>query len=292
MFSKNEQTPVRSSTLLPPSPRPVSSPVFDNDNNKPIKRSSSAEDLRVKKSSDEASGALEEAEQENHSYYFRRYEILIEFANLRNPTICPSGVYVMPAADNLNIWYGVIFIHKGYYKDAVLKFRIDIPSSYPALAPQITFITNTFHPLVDQSGRFAIEAKFSNWTAHRHHIVDILRFIKNSFKVAVLDSLSEEMCLNKKAFRMYHKELHLFTFLSEQSAKVSYADSVVFDDYPEGNPIRFKPLSDNKYEELYSNIVGPSAVAANKESKSLSSLDGVLSIIKKKVSNNITRLFE
>jgi len=291
MFSKNDTPPTRRNTLLTITPSTLNFPAGSEDSTH-FKRFSSAEDIRIATVSKD-SDSIQESEQDNHSHYFRRYEVLIEFANLRNPKISPSGVYIMPATDNLYIWYGVIFIHKGYYTDAVLKFRINIPNSYPTSAPQVTFITDTFHPLVDQNGRFAVNAQFPNWTAHRDHIVDVLRFIKKSFKVAVLDTLTEEVCLNKQAYRMYHDEPHLFIRLSEQCAKVSTADSVVYDDFPLGNPIKFKPLSDSKFEELYSNIVGPAvAAAANKNGKPNNSLDGVLDSIRKKVSNNLTRLFE
>jgi len=62
---------------------------------------------------------------------FRRMELMIEFTNLRNPKHCPSGVYVMPSADNFHTWYGVLFVHKGYYKNGVFKFKLNIPSEYP-----------------------------------------------------------------------------------------------------------------------------------------------------------------
>ncbi|CAG8733238.1 6464_t:CDS:2, partial [Gigaspora rosea] len=33
---------------------------------------------------------------------FRKMDLMIEFTNLRNPRHCPSGVYVMPSADNFH----------------------------------------------------------------------------------------------------------------------------------------------------------------------------------------------
>lgn len=212
---------------------------------------------------------------------YRRYELLVEFASLRNASVCPTGVYVMPALDTLYLWYGVIFIHKGYYQGAVLKFRLDIPKSYPAFAPTVTFITDTFHPLVDQRGRFGIEAKFPKWVPQRDHIVDILRFLKASFKVGVLNSLTEDSCLNKQAYRMYHLELDLFIRLSEQCAKVSTADSVVFDDYPEGNTICFKPISEGKFEDIFSQLSKTSSSSSSRMRDGVSTLESIVSKIKK-----------
>jgi ubiquitin-protein ligase len=34
---------------------------------------------------------------------------------------------------NLSAWYGVLFVHKGYYKNGVFKFKLEIPSEYPFL---------------------------------------------------------------------------------------------------------------------------------------------------------------
>lgn len=218
---------------------------------------------------------------DDNAIYFRRYELLIEYASLRNPSVCPPGIYVMPALDNINIWYGVIFVHRGFYKGAVLKYRLDIPLAYPATAPIVTFITDTFHPLVDQKGRFAVEAKFPKWVAQSDHIVDLLRFLKASFKVGVLDSLTEESCLNKQAYRMYHNERHLFTRLSEQCARVSSADSVAFDDYPEGNTICFKPLSEAKFEEVFAQVTESAEATGLSSTKNMPTLEGVVSKIKK-----------
>lgn len=45
-------------------------------------------------------------------------------------------------------WCGVIFIQKGPYSSAILRFTIKFPLSYPDLPPLVTFTTDIFHPLI------------------------------------------------------------------------------------------------------------------------------------------------
>jgi ubiquitin-conjugating enzyme E2 D/E len=37
------------------------------------------------------------------------------------------------------------------YKDGIFKFEMNIPSSYPAKPPEVSFSTKVFHPLIDIS---------------------------------------------------------------------------------------------------------------------------------------------
>ena len=47
-----------------------------------------------------------------------------------------------------------MFVREGPFKDGIFKFQMNIPSSYPAKAPEVTFITKVYHPFVDlKSGK-------------------------------------------------------------------------------------------------------------------------------------------
>ncbi|PKS09032.1 hypothetical protein jhhlp_003645 [Lomentospora prolificans] len=46
------------------------------------------------------------------------------------------------------LWSGVMFVRKGPYIDAVLRFQISFPDVYPRLPPLVTFSTDIFHPLI------------------------------------------------------------------------------------------------------------------------------------------------
>ncbi|KAK3943892.1 hypothetical protein QBC46DRAFT_361628 [Diplogelasinospora grovesii] len=61
---------------------------------------------------------------------------------------CASGVFVSLTPGDPSLWSGVIFVRKGPYAPAVLRFQISFPDTYPALPPLVTFSTDMFHPLI------------------------------------------------------------------------------------------------------------------------------------------------
>ena len=56
------------------------------------------------------------------------------------------------------------FLFTGYYADSILKFRVRFPFTYPARAPEVTFTTDVFHPLIsNEDGTLNIAPRFSPW---------------------------------------------------------------------------------------------------------------------------------
>ncbi|KAI1313883.1 hypothetical protein EDD11_002418 [Mortierella claussenii] len=190
------------------------------------------------------------------SDFFRRYELMIEFTNLRNPHHCPSGLYVMPAADNMNQWFGTLFIHKGYYRNAVFKFQLVIPQDYPDRRPTVHFLSDVWHPLIDQHGQLALQYQFPQWRPHRDYLFHILHFIKSAFKKCVLDSIVEKQAVNKEAFRMYRQENKIFAKLAQQRAQLSITETSLYDNYPANNSIKFSPLHEDEFKDLKQKMVG------------------------------------
>ncbi|KAL1842879.1 hypothetical protein VTJ49DRAFT_3896 [Mycothermus thermophilus] len=76
----------------------------------------------------------------------KRQHLLAEFAGLKQA--CPRGVYVAPTPGDPSLWTGVLFVQKGPYAPAVLRFHISFPDAYPARPPLVTFSTDLFHPLI------------------------------------------------------------------------------------------------------------------------------------------------
>lgn len=76
----------------------------------------------------------------------RRQNLLAEFAGLKQS--CPPGVFVSLTPGDPSLWSGVMFVRKGPYATAILRFYISFPGMYPALPPLITFSTDMFHPLI------------------------------------------------------------------------------------------------------------------------------------------------
>ncbi|RIB16499.1 ubiquitin-conjugating enzyme/RWD-like protein [Gigaspora rosea] len=160
----------------------------------------------------------------------------------------------MPSADNFHIWYGVLFVHKGFYKGGVFKFKLNIPIEYPFFyPPTVQFIfklindVGLFHPLIHpETGNFSLTQQFKDWAPHRYYIFHVLHYVKKSFKKDVLDNLTEKHCLNKDAFDTYHDHPKRFGTMAKQCADLSTSDTVLYDNHNESNPIQFSKLSDEK----------------------------------------------
>ncbi|KAF2690072.1 hypothetical protein K458DRAFT_328203 [Lentithecium fluviatile CBS 122367] len=77
---------------------------------------------------------------------FRKQKLLTEFSSLRYAQL--DGVFVSITPGDPSLWVGVVFVRKGPYAPAVLRFQISFPPTYPALPPLVTFSTDVFHPLL------------------------------------------------------------------------------------------------------------------------------------------------
>ncbi|KAH8879701.1 UBC-like protein [Thozetella sp. PMI_491] len=76
----------------------------------------------------------------------KRQHLLAEFAGLKQA--CPKGVFMSLTPGDPSLWSGVIFVRKGPYANAVLRFQISFPDTYPNLPPLVTLSTDIFHPLI------------------------------------------------------------------------------------------------------------------------------------------------
>ncbi|KAL2189695.1 UBC-like protein [Thermothelomyces heterothallicus CBS 203.75] len=76
----------------------------------------------------------------------KRQHLLAEFAGLKQA--CPHGIFVSLTPGDPTLWSGVMFVRKGPYAPAILRFHISFPDAYPALPPLVAFSTDMFHPLI------------------------------------------------------------------------------------------------------------------------------------------------
>ncbi|KAJ7068260.1 UBC-like protein [Mycena amicta] len=168
-----------------------------------------------------------------------RTTISLEFASLGHRDHCPLGIYVLPSPDTIMVWDGVFFVHKGYFADAVFKFQLTFPPTYPNMQPQVKFTSDVFHPLVSpNSGTFNLAPRFRPWRPKEHRVFDVLHWVKAAFKKHALDEIKESDCLNKEAFRLYddssmvsryHESTSSFANLASQSSLLSQSAPSLFD---------------------------------------------------------------
>ncbi|KAJ4189713.1 hypothetical protein NW767_000347 [Fusarium falciforme] len=76
----------------------------------------------------------------------RKQQLLSEFTGLKQA--CPEGIFVSLTPGDATLWSGVLFVRKGPYCPAILRFQISFPDAYPQLPPLVTFSTDMFHPLI------------------------------------------------------------------------------------------------------------------------------------------------
>ncbi|KAI3631537.1 hypothetical protein MIR68_010420 [Amoeboaphelidium protococcarum] len=84
-----------------------------------------------------------------------KYALAIEYDYMRTHPI--DGMYVLPVLEECR-WDVVWFVKEGLYQQAVLKFSIQVPSTYPYQTtqnnlPEVIFHNaNIYHPLIKQYG--------------------------------------------------------------------------------------------------------------------------------------------
>jgi len=173
--------------------------------------------------------------------YIAQAELSMEYASLQNKDHLPLGMVVLPSSGSMLTWEGVLFVHQGYYADAVLKFHIIFPDDYPNRIPTVKFLTDVFHPLVSQDdGTLNMSARFSPWRPKQDHVFDVLHFIKLAFKKQTLDNVKQSECLNKEAFKLYQDATASFAGLATQASSLSNSGPALFEgsNHTQGNTTR------------------------------------------------------
>lgn len=167
-------------------------------------------------------------EQTANAQHFKRYELLIEYKNLKNAGHCPSGVYIIPAFDNLN---GLIhtdlmtitlcapfrmawsFIRAGWLlQERHLQVSNSNSTWIPRESSNRSLHLPSLPPTREQFGLphspppfFRMEASqrlMSRFHSILDYICHLLHYLKNSFKDRVLGNLLEHLSPNKEAFHM------------------------------------------------------------------------------------------
>ncbi|KAJ2686835.1 hypothetical protein IWW39_003374 [Coemansia spiralis] len=199
-----------------------------------------------------------------YSDHMRRCELRIELMGLSSLGHNPRGVYIMPSLTSINVWHGVMFVKRGYWRDAVIRFRIDIPREYPKAHPVISLSTSVAHPLVRlEDGRFALEQQFPQWTPYSDYIFHALHYLKNAFKNRVLKQLQPRDCYNIGAYMKFKNDLMQFQEHARIDSMKSRMPECLYKAQPQDCPIVFSPLTDQQYEATLQQMLAFST--ANKQ---------------------------
>ncbi|XP_058117141.1 protein crossbronx homolog [Anopheles ziemanni] len=109
----------------------------------------------------------------------QEYKILTEYERLQSEDL--GGVYVTPSYENPFLWFGVIFVRDGMYKNGVFRFTVSLPSRFPndSSVPVVTFQSEVFHPLISPTnGVLDLTDAFPKWRSGENHVWQILKFVQ------------------------------------------------------------------------------------------------------------------
>lgn len=194
-----------------------------------------------------------EPQRGNFNHHFKKYELLLELKNLSYQDQSPPGVYVIPSEDNFFVWNCVMFLRKCgtiQFKShiAVVKFNIEIPADYPQRSPQVKFITKVIHPLVRPSdAAFDLSYQFPKWNPEKDRICHILYFVRNAFAETFLETLEEQFCTNKDAFRLYKNDPESF-----KNATLSWGEESISEAYSvDEGAFKIPDLDKDKYDAAH-----------------------------------------
>ena len=187
--------------------------------------------------------------QEMNRRRVRDFHLLFEYKSLKS--YGPLGVYVLPQTDSMHTWHGVIFLRQGDYKNAVFKFRIEIPEEYPNARPKVIFESYVYHPLVDmESGVLNLNPQFQEWRPRKDFIFVLLAYIKKIFYNREYYSMSAHIS-NPVAFRTFLEDED--GFLHKVRQCVDKSDTTVLENYP-NTSVNFCPFQESNHEELMNRI--------------------------------------
>lgn len=166
----------------------------------------------------------------------RECQLLIEYKNLTNPLNCPSGFYLLPS-ENIMVWNGVFFIHRGYYKEFVIKFRIEFRDDII-----LTVKNRIVHPLIHKNGQV-------NLQGYKGCVSQLLHYFKSIFQKRTLDSIDSSNVYNQDIFELYHQDRKEFLKIISECAQISSQE--LFDP----DEIQFKRLDDEEFSNIKSHLI-------------------------------------
>lgn len=91
-----------------------------------------------------------------------------------------TKLYVVQSEQNPYLWFGVLFVDDGLYKNSVIRFTIFIEETYPdCTCPKIVLDPVPPHPLVNPStGELDTKNAFPEWNSNKNRLFELLLFIK------------------------------------------------------------------------------------------------------------------
>lgn len=161
----------------------------------------------------------------------QEYKILSEYKRLQSEDLC--GIYVIPSYENSFLWFGVIFVRSGIYKDGVFRFSLSLPEKFPndSTVPTIVFHSEVFHPLICPfNGTVELVEAFPKWKSSENHIWQLLKFLHYIFASFDEYMALAEQSANNVAHELYNQ--NRTEFLQQVDECVKLSQSKLYDPPP------------------------------------------------------------
>ncbi|KAK6108921.1 Ubiquitin-conjugating enzyme family protein [Brugia pahangi] len=180
--------------------------------------------------------------------------IMSEYAMICRDPI--DGLYAVPSARNKFEWFGLLFIRRGVYAGAVIRFTLHLPMDFPsAELPTVVFDLDVFHPHVNPATRELDLKKYfvDGWKSEQHHLYHILLIVQRTF--FTFDS-NPATCVNTEAATLLRDNRELYRIRASELIKKSR--SVIYEpvDVDDANAIRLMPWDASIHEPLRQRLIG------------------------------------
>lgn len=104
-------------------------------------------------------------------------------------------------------WLCLLSVHEGLYRNAMFKFNLTVPDTYPHDRPSVQFISEIFHPQVAADGTVDLSRAFPAWRAHEDLLWHVLVYVKRLFY-----KIETERPANAEAASLFIADRESFAF--------------------------------------------------------------------------------
>ncbi|CAJ0582403.1 unnamed protein product, partial [Mesorhabditis spiculigera] len=164
--------------------------------------------------------------------FLLQHALDVEYAIVcRNPL---DGIYVVPSANDPLRWFGMLFVRRGEYAGAILRFTIQMPADFPATneLPEVKFENDIFHPSIDLKTKILCMSRYfpDGWKRDKHHVYNVLLVVQRIFFTS---QFPPEQAANPEAAILYSSDRKRFREMVLSC--VNQTRVRIYDDPPQTN---------------------------------------------------------
>ncbi|BFG03555.1 protein crossbronx-like [Drosophila madeirensis] len=197
------------------------------------------------------------------------YQVLAEYHLIEQEQL--KNIYAIPSYASALHWYGIIFIHSGFYAESMFRFSIMLPENFPNVAslPTVIFTTACYHPHIrPQTQSLDLSPFFTEWRKDYHHVWHLLKYIQAIFADPESSICS---CVTPSGERMFMEEANNMealtilstdrtAFISKVQQLAAFTREHIYDSPTSNDPhyIVVEPFCSEQHEKVMKQLKSPS----------------------------------